>query len=175
MLNWASFWKQLGGNFLTINAVVDQTLCTIIINWTLIQTETKKYIKIAVKIANLCGKDMPYAHFAEICGNLRNMRQSHICIKLTCLTIRPPSYNINSLCIHPMGHGSISSQVVRPSISAYMNNYVNVQQGRGILRMTCSRLQSGHYMTQPVLTCTLVKRWNIFLQQVVYCLHAHAE
>jgi len=83
---------------------------------------------------------MPYAHFAEICGNLRNMRQSHIRIKLTCLTIRPPSYNINSLYIHPMGHGSISSQVVRPSVSAYMNNYVNVQQGRGILRMTCSRL-----------------------------------
>ena len=29
-----------------------------------------------------------YAHFAEICekcGNKRNMRQSHICIKLTCL------------------------------------------------------------------------------------------
>jgi len=77
-----------------------------------------KNIKIAVKNANLCGKDMPYAHFAEICGNLRNMRQSHICIKLTCLTICPTSYNI----------------------SAYMNNYVNVQQGRGILRMTCSRL-----------------------------------
>jgi len=29
-----------------------------------------------------------YAHFDEICekfGNKRNMRQSHICIKLTCL------------------------------------------------------------------------------------------
>jgi len=45
-------------------------------------------IKIAVENANLCGKNMRYAHFAEICekcGNMRNMRQSHIRIKLTCL------------------------------------------------------------------------------------------
>ena len=33
-------------------------------------------------------KNVRYAHFAEIyekCGNVRNMRQSHIRIKLTCL------------------------------------------------------------------------------------------
>ena len=32
---------------------------------------------------------MQYVHFAEICrkcGNMQNMSQSHICIKLTCLT-----------------------------------------------------------------------------------------
>ena len=31
-------------------------------------------------------KNMQYVHFAEICGNKQNMWQSHICIKLTCLT-----------------------------------------------------------------------------------------
>ena len=36
-------------------------------------------------------KNMRSAHFAEICkkyGNKQNMRQLHICIKLTCLEIR---------------------------------------------------------------------------------------
>jgi len=47
-----------------------------------------KNIEIAVKNANLCGKNMQYTHFAETgekCGNMRNMQQSHIRIKLTCL------------------------------------------------------------------------------------------
>jgi len=33
------------------------------------------------------GKNIPYAHFAEICekcGNVRNMQQSHIGVKLRC-------------------------------------------------------------------------------------------
>jgi len=48
-----------------------------------------KNIKIAIENANLCGKNMRYMHFAEICkkcGNIQNMWQSHIRIKLTCLT-----------------------------------------------------------------------------------------
>jgi len=32
---------------------------------------------IAVENVNLCGKNMRYAQFSEICGNNRNMRQSH--------------------------------------------------------------------------------------------------
>ena len=32
-------------------------------------------------------KNMRYAHSAEICINMRNMGQSHICVKLTCLTM----------------------------------------------------------------------------------------
>ena len=48
-------------------------------------------IKIAVENANLCGKNMRHVQFAEICekrGNKRNMRQSHIQIKLTtCLSV----------------------------------------------------------------------------------------
>jgi len=49
-------------------------------------------IKTAVENANSCGKNKRYAHFAEMCekyGNMRNTRQSHIRIKLTCLTMRP--------------------------------------------------------------------------------------
>ena len=53
--------------------------------------------KIAVKIANLCRKNMRHAHFAEICekcGNMQNMWQSHIRIKLTCLSLQfPHTYN----------------------------------------------------------------------------------
>jgi len=46
MLNWVSYWRQLGGNFLIITyADVDQTL--------LIQTETQR---MAIQNANLCGK-----------------------------------------------------------------------------------------------------------------------
>jgi len=40
----------------------------------------------AVENASLCGKNMRYAHFAEICekrGNKRNTRQSHIRVKPT--------------------------------------------------------------------------------------------
>jgi len=45
-----------------------------------------KMLKTAVENANLCGKNMRYAHFAEIrekCGNMRNMQQSHIRVKVT--------------------------------------------------------------------------------------------
>jgi len=52
-----------------------------------VQTETQrilKLFKIAVKNANLCGKNMQYAHFAEICGKTR---QSHIRVKLTGLIV----------------------------------------------------------------------------------------
>ena len=38
-------------------------------------------IEIAVENANLCGKNMRYAHFAEICGNMRTVQKSHIRIK----------------------------------------------------------------------------------------------
>ena len=40
-----------------------------------------KNIKIVVENATLCGKNMGYAHFAEICdkcGNMQNMRQLHM-------------------------------------------------------------------------------------------------
>jgi len=78
----------LGPNFLiTTNVYVNQTLRTILINSILIQIETKN-IKIAVETTNLCGKNMRCAHFAEICekwGNIWNMWQSHIRVKLTCL------------------------------------------------------------------------------------------
>ena len=53
-------------------------------------TQDIKMIKIVAEDANLCGKNMLYAHFAEICekcGNMRNMRQLHIRIKPTCLKI----------------------------------------------------------------------------------------
>jgi len=52
-------------------------------------TKNIKIIKIAVVNANLCGRNMRYAHFAEICekcGNMRNICQSYICVKLTCLS-----------------------------------------------------------------------------------------
>jgi len=45
-----------------------------------------KNIKIAVENDNLCGENMQYAHFAEICEKCGNMQQSHIRIKLTCVT-----------------------------------------------------------------------------------------
>ena len=35
-------------------------------------------------------ENMRYEHFAEICekcGNMRNMRQSHIRVKMTCLAV----------------------------------------------------------------------------------------
>ena len=68
---------------------VDQTLCTIlIIKYWFKQKQRIKIIKTATENTNLCGKNMQYAHFAEIwkkCGNMRNMRQSHIRVKLTCL------------------------------------------------------------------------------------------
>jgi len=48
-----------------------------------------KNVKTAIKNANLCGKkyeDMrPLLKQAWKCGNVRNTRQLHICIKLTCL------------------------------------------------------------------------------------------
>jgi len=53
-------------------------------------TKIIKIIKVVVENAILCGKNMWYAHFAEICekcGNMRNMRQLHIRIKPTCLKI----------------------------------------------------------------------------------------
>jgi len=43
-------------------------------------------VKIVVEDASLCGKNMRYAHIAEICekrGNMRNMGQSQIRVKLT--------------------------------------------------------------------------------------------
>jgi len=44
-------------------------------------TKNIKIIKIAIENANLCGKNMQYAHFAEICkkcSNMQNMQRSHI-------------------------------------------------------------------------------------------------
>ena len=52
-------------------------------------TKNIKITKIAVENANLCGKNMQYSHFAEICekcGNMRNMRQSRIRVELACVT-----------------------------------------------------------------------------------------
>jgi len=37
-------------------------------------TQDIKMIKIVGEDANLCGKNMPYAHFAEICEKCGNMR-----------------------------------------------------------------------------------------------------
>jgi len=34
---------------------------------------------------NYVEKNVRYVHFAEKCSNMRNMQQSHICIKPTCL------------------------------------------------------------------------------------------
>jgi len=77
---------QLGGNFLIItNVYVDQMLFTILTDSSR-NTKNVKIIKIAVENANLCRKNMRYAHCAEICGNMRNMLQSHIHVKLTCLS-----------------------------------------------------------------------------------------
>jgi len=47
-------------------------------------------ITVAIENANLCGKNIQYLHFAEICdkmqsGNMWNMWESHIRVKLTCL------------------------------------------------------------------------------------------
>jgi len=69
-------------------------------------TKNIKIIKTAVENANLCGKSMRYADFAEICekwGNMRNMRQSHIRVKVTCLTgpaaAAAPVPGVDSQCI----------------------------------------------------------------------------
>jgi len=75
-------WRQLSGNFLiTTNIYDDQTLCPILISRILIQTETQspniKMTKIAVENANLCGKNMQYSHFAEICR--KNAATCEIC------------------------------------------------------------------------------------------------
>jgi len=46
VLNWVSFWTQLGENFrITTNVYVDQTLCTSLINCILIQIETQRILK----------------------------------------------------------------------------------------------------------------------------------
>ena len=47
---------------------VDHTLCTIFINWTLVQIETRRMFIIAVENSNSCGKN---AHFAEVCRIMR--------------------------------------------------------------------------------------------------------
>ena len=69
-------------------------------------TKNIKIIKTAVENANLCGKSMRCVHFAEICekcGNMRNMRQSHIRVKVTCLTgpavAATPVRGVASQCI----------------------------------------------------------------------------
>jgi len=91
---------------ITSKVYVDQMLCAIFINWILIQTETCimniKIIKIAVENANLCRKNMRYAHFSQICekcGNMRNMRQSHIHVKLTCLTTSKVKINYTDIAV----------------------------------------------------------------------------
>ena len=87
MLNWASFWGQLGRNFLnTTNVDVDQTLRAI-----LDSNRNTKNIKIAVKMPVYAEK-MWYVHFAGKCGNMQNMRRLHIRIKLTCLSNSGTSY-----------------------------------------------------------------------------------
>ena len=46
-------------------------------------------------------KNVRYAHFAEMCekcGNMRNMRQLHICIKLTCLDSGQAGHVVNAVC-----------------------------------------------------------------------------
>jgi len=51
-------------------------------------TKNIKIIKIAVENANLCGTNMRYADFVEVCencGSMRNMQQLHIRVNLTCL------------------------------------------------------------------------------------------
>jgi len=51
-------------------------------------TRNTKNIKIAVENCHFLRQNMRYVHFAEMrneCGSMRNMRQSRICMKLTCL------------------------------------------------------------------------------------------
>jgi len=52
--------------------------------------ETRIVLKLPSKMPIYAGKNMRHAHFAEMCekcGNKRNMRQSHIRIKLACLSV----------------------------------------------------------------------------------------
>jgi len=56
-------------------------------------------------------KNMPYAHFVEICqkcGNKQNMRQLYICIKLTCVAGLSKLYQMKDVCI---SQGTLCQQV----------------------------------------------------------------
>jgi len=58
-------------------------------------------IEVAVVNGNLCGENVRYVHFAELCekcGSMRNVQQSHIRIKLTCLMRVTSDHPPSDLC-----------------------------------------------------------------------------